>query len=366
VTVSDGHYEGDALNIAARIQALAPLGGLSISGPIYQELDEPALRFRPGGAHRLKNIPEAVEVYEFVDLPGDGSSAKAAASLSLEIPTVAVLPIHTDDVEDRVRPIAGMIRADIIHRLASIPELNVVDAVDATLGGSAGHSARYMLETGVHQFGDQLRVYAMLYDVTTMNVVKSHKMLSSIDEVLELSDQLSADVAQSIEVDLVVGVPAGLYAELDDPATIEKVYLGWYHFRSNTREGWLQGLDLFRQVADSHPHLPYGWVLAAFAEWLGAVNGWSSDFDEAIAAAREYARKGKDTGDLTGMAQAVEAAVLMTIGDIDGAIEALESLEIVRPTCDVTYGLEGSLKRYLGQWEGAVDSLDVAMRLTGI
>ena len=31
VTVSDGHYEGDALNIAARIQAIATPGGLSVS-----------------------------------------------------------------------------------------------------------------------------------------------------------------------------------------------------------------------------------------------------------------------------------------------------------------------------------------------
>jgi tetratricopeptide (TPR) repeat protein len=32
----------------------------------------------------------------------------------------------------------------------------------------------------------------------------------------------------------------------------------------------------------------------------------------------------------------------------------------------VTYALEGSLKRYLGQWEEAVDLLDRAMSLTGI
>jgi len=39
---------------------------------------------------------------------------------------------------------------------------------------------------------------------------------------------------------------------------------------------------------------------------------------------------------------------------------------ITRPTCDVTYGLAGSLRRYMGQWEKAVDLLDVAMRLTGV
>jgi predicted Zn-dependent protease len=32
----------------------------------------------------------------------------------------------------------------------------------------------------------------------------------------------------------------------------------------------------------------------------------------------------------------------------------------------VTYGLEGSVRRYLGEWQRAVELMDVAMRLTGI
>jgi adenylate cyclase len=56
VIVSGGRYFGDALNIASRIQAMAPPGGLCVSGRVYRALDEPALRFRPIGRQRLKNI----------------------------------------------------------------------------------------------------------------------------------------------------------------------------------------------------------------------------------------------------------------------------------------------------------------------
>ena len=69
MTSADGDHHGDALNIAARIQAIARAGGLAVSGRVYRALDEPALRFRPMGRQRLKNIPEQVEVYEFSDLP---------------------------------------------------------------------------------------------------------------------------------------------------------------------------------------------------------------------------------------------------------------------------------------------------------
>jgi len=365
VGVEDGNYHGDALNMAARIQAIARPGGISISGRVYRALDEPALRFRPLGQHMMKNIPEGVDVYEFSDLPSDRAST-SPGSLSLEAPTLAVLPIHTEMVDDAVRSAAAVIRGDLIHRLASVPQLRVIDA-SAELGSdqsSAG--ARYMLETGVHQFEKQARVYAMLYDVTTMNVVKSHKWATPVDGLFDLAETVADDVARSVEIDLIIGEPAGFYAELADPDAIERIYLGWYHLRTDTREGWSRAIELFGEVATSHPDHPYGHGLSAFALWLGAANGWVSDPSATLAQSRELAQKAESAGDPTGLSQAVEAAIRMSEGRIDEALEALENLVVVRPTCDVTFGLEGSLRRYLGDWQKAVELLDIAMRLTGI
>ena len=362
VIVSDGHYEGDALNVAARIQAIALPGGLSVSGTVYGDLDEPALRFRPAGTHRLKNIPESVDVYEFADLPTD-SAEDIVSRLALDIPTIAVLPMHTEGVDDALAGAATVLRSDVMHRLSKIPELVVLDAAAHDRETTA---ARYMLETGLHQFGERIRLYGTVFDVTTMNVVKSHKATGTTADVFELSDELSEAIGHTVEVDLVVGAPAGLYAELEDPVAIEKVYMGWYHLRSDTHEDWEHALRLFGQVAESHPDLPYGWVLSAFANWIGAANQWAGDPAAALMLAREQAQKGAELHDPTGMAQAVDAAVLMSMGQIDEAIRTVENLEITRPTCDVTFALEGSLKRYIGDWEEAVDLLDFAMRLTGI
>lgn len=362
VIVSDGHYEGDALNVAARIQAIALPGGLSVSGAVYSDLDEPALRFRPAGTHRLKNIPEPVEVYEFADLPTD-SAEDIVSRLALDIPTIAVLPMHTEGVDAVLAGAATVLRSDVMHRLSAIPELVVLDAAARDRETTA---ARYMLETGLHQFGERVRLYGTIFDVTTMNIVKSHKVVGTTADVFELSDELSEAIGHSVEVDLVVGAPAGLYAELEDPVAIEKVYMGWYHLRSDTQEDWEHALRLFGEVAESHPDLPYGWVLSAFANWIGAANQWAGDPAAALMLAREQAQRGAELHDPTGMAQAVDAAVLMSMGQIDEAIRTVENLEISRPTCDVTYALEGSLRRYIGDWEEAVDLLDFAMRLTGI
>jgi adenylate cyclase len=366
VAISGGRYFGDALNIASRIQAIAPPGGLCISGSVYRELDEPALRFRPRGHQKLKNIPEQVAVYEFADLPSDGMVGTQGNTLCLESPTVAVLPIHTESTDASVAATAGVLRGDLIHGLASVPQMNVIDAKTEIGNEHEAVAARYMIESGVHQFGDKVRLYASLIDVTTMNIVKTYKWTARTDDLFELSERFATDVSRSLETELIIGEPAGLYSELDDPEAIEKVYTGWYHLRSDTREGWLRATELFGQVAQSHPGQPYGYVLSAFATWIGAANEWVPDLDAALTKARKQAQAGFDTGDITGMARAVEAAILMTEGRHEEALAVVEELEIIRPTCDVTYGLEGSVRRYMGQWEKAVDLLEVAMRLTGI
>ncbi len=68
----------------------------------------------------------------------------------------------------------------------------------------------------------------------------------------------------------------------------------------------------------------------------------------------------------TGLATTVTAAILMSQGRATEALEKVESVEIRRPTCDVTFAVEGSVRRYLGDWEKSVDLLDKAMRLSPV
>jgi adenylate cyclase len=357
---------GDVLNISARIQAIARPGGISVSVRVYRALDEPALRFKPIGRRTLKGIPEAIEVYEFADLPSERGLSSGARPLALDAPVVAVLPIHAESVDETVRANAELGRMELVHRLARQPHLNVVDARSEPDESAARASARYMIETGIHQSGEDLRIYAVVIDVTTMNVIKAHKWSLKASDLFARTEQMAAEVARSVEIDLIIGEPAGLYAELDDPEAIERIYLGWYQLTSGTPEGWARSLELFGDVAHSHPDQPFGHVLSAFAHWMGATSGWSRDPDASLRLADEQARKGLAVGDPTGMAQTVVAAVLMSQGRGKEALAAIEEVEVVRPTCDVTFGLQGSVRRYLGDWEQAVDLTDTAMRLTGV
>lgn len=364
VTVSGGRYFGDALNIAARIQAIAPAGGLSVSGRVYRSLDEPELRFQSIGRKSLKNIPEEVEVFQFVDLPSGGDGTGRQSSFSLANPTVAILPIHSDSLEPSLQSVAGVIRDDLIHRLSQVPRLRIVNASSEPNPGSADEAVRYLLETGIHQVGDQVRVYAKLMDVTTMNIVTTNRWTSSAADLLSLSEDVAEGMARAIAIELIIGEPAGLYAELGDPAAIQNIYTGWFHLTSGNPEGWAKAIEYFEKVASSHPQVSYGHVLSAFAYWMGATEGLGDDREGLLKEAFDRAQIGIDLGDPTGLAQMVIAATLMFQGKPEEARDRIENLVIIRPTCDVTYAVEGSLRRYLGDWEKSVDLLDKAMRLT--
>ncbi len=365
VTRSGDQWFGDALNIAARIQALAQPGGVSVSGSIYRALDEPALRFRSTGFRELKNIPEPVEVFEFAELPAAGSTSAGQISLSLRPPTLAVLPIHTSGIGPGAEGLVELIRSDLIHRLSNIPGLILIDATE-DLQQTPHEAPQYILETGMHHVAGHIRIYFQLIEMATMNVIASHKWKATPDELADLSDQVSEDVAFSIEVELVVGEPARDYAELHDPVAVQKIYEGWYHLTTMTPESLNRSLQLFGEVAESHPEHPFGPALTAFALWMGASEGILPEPEKQLTLAYELASQATKLGDRTDLAHVVEAAIVLQRGSAREALQIVESARVTRPTCDITFALAGSIRRYVGQWEESVDLLDRAMRLTAM
>src|SRR6266478_2023703 len=58
---------GDGVNVASRIHALAPPGGICVSAHIFDEIrNKPGTRFKDLGEQRLKNVSRPIRVYQIV------------------------------------------------------------------------------------------------------------------------------------------------------------------------------------------------------------------------------------------------------------------------------------------------------------
>jgi len=63
VTVEGDRLYGDGVNIAARLEGLAPPGGICVSATVHEQVKKnKALAFDDIGPHELKNIPDPVRV----------------------------------------------------------------------------------------------------------------------------------------------------------------------------------------------------------------------------------------------------------------------------------------------------------------
>jgi class 3 adenylate cyclase len=73
VVERNGDLLGDGVNIAARLEGIAPVGGICISRTVYEQVaNKLSVQFADIGEQQVKNIPTPVHAYKFEMRPDDG------------------------------------------------------------------------------------------------------------------------------------------------------------------------------------------------------------------------------------------------------------------------------------------------------
>src|SRR5437879_4740593 len=90
IIVEEGDIFGDGVNVAARLESIAPVGGIAVSQSVRDHVGKRLdLVFEDMGERRLKNIETPIRVYS---ISLDRHSGDVAASVGQERPSIAVLP----------------------------------------------------------------------------------------------------------------------------------------------------------------------------------------------------------------------------------------------------------------------------------
>ena len=167
---------GDGVNVAARLQEIAPPGGICISSRVHDDVrDRLDTAFDDGGTQTLKNIARPVQVWRWQ--PGTAVAPKPApAPTALPLPdkpSIAVLPFQNMSGDPEQEYFADGMVEDIITGAVALQvavrdrpqfELHLQGrAVDIRqVGRELG--VRYVLEGSVRKAGNRVRITGQLID----------------------------------------------------------------------------------------------------------------------------------------------------------------------------------------------------------
>ena len=89
-----GEVFGDGVNLAARLEATAPEGGICISASVHEQVQgKVEVEFSDGGSERFKNIDRPVHVYRWQPLSAKNPGSDNPAKPGSEKPSIAVLAL---------------------------------------------------------------------------------------------------------------------------------------------------------------------------------------------------------------------------------------------------------------------------------
>jgi TolB-like protein/class 3 adenylate cyclase/Tfp pilus assembly protein PilF len=207
---------GDGVNIAARLEAEAPAGGIVISRTVHEAvMGRLKAAFDDLGGLALKNIERTVQAFRVRWEPSDwqvavAPQATAAPAAAPQVPlplpdkpSIAVLPFQNMSGDPEQDYFADGMVEDIITALSRFKSLFVIARNSSfTYKGKAGDikqvgrelGVRYLVEGSVRKAGNRLRITAQLIDAESGAHLWADRFDGPVEDVFDLQDRVTAKV----------------------------------------------------------------------------------------------------------------------------------------------------------------------------
>jgi adenylate cyclase len=299
---------GDGVNVAARLEAEAPAGGIVISRTV-QEAVAGRLRatFDDLGNLMLKNIERPVQAFSVKWQPEDwqpsatpdGTGAATAASQSSptslplpDKPSIAVLPFQNMSGDPEQEYFTDGMVEDVITALSRFKALFVIarnssftykgKAVDIRqVGRELG--VRYVLEGSVRKAANRLRISGQLIDASTGGHLWADHFDGVLEDIFELQDRVTSSVVGAIAPKLEQAETERAMRKSTESLDAYDCFLrAMAHYHLFTKDSLLEARRLFRRATDLDPAYAAAY---GFGSWCVAVcqtNGWLADREREI------------------------------------------------------------------------------------
>ena len=294
---------GDGVNVAARLETVAPAGGILVSRTLHEAVvGRLKATFADQGSLALKNIERPIQAFSVRWEPSDWrhSSSLLVESISEQRqpssveqlalpdkPSIAVLPFQNFSVDPEQEYFADGIVEDIITALSRFKSLFVIARNSSfvykgrspdvrQVGRDLG--VRYVLEGSVRKVASKVRITSQLVDCENGAHIWADRLDGPLENIFELQDQVTTKVIGAI-------APKLTQAEIErvkrKPAQSLDAYdcflRGLAHSYVVTRETQEEAARLLYRGIQLDPDFstPYGLATALYT--IRKAQGWVVD-----------------------------------------------------------------------------------------
>ena len=262
VLLQNGNVFGDVVNIASRIQALAPSGGIYVSEMVFQNIaNKKGLESVFIRQEKLKNVKEPVRIFEVLTSYSQPVIAPVIikpVSKIVEENSIAVLPFSNMSSDMEQEYFSDGLTDDIITQLSKIKALKVISRTSVMqykknpksikeIGKELGVAV--ILEGSVQRSSNKVRITAQLIDAAT----DEHLWADSYDRSVKDIFVIQREVAISIASVLNKKLSKKEVENLDDAPSVDvqayDLYLrGKFLVEKRNKTDLLIARELFQQA----------------------------------------------------------------------------------------------------------------------
>jgi adenylate cyclase len=421
VIVEKGDVFGDGVNIAARLEQIAPPGGICLSDDAYRQvrgkLDIP---IADAGEQSLKNISSPVRVYRIEPSvaadadaptplvgPRQRWSVRAIASATIAVatilaaviwfalsrdrpdvsrtaepsktiaisatPIIAVLPFANQTGDDSQDYFVDGVTEEIINALGRFNTLRVIgrNAVlrykkrPVTQQEIASElNASYLVDGSVRRSGKQVRIAAQLTESRAGTVMWSDRFDGELGDIFNFQDAIARRIAGTLAANIAqVEGRRSLDQPKPNPTAFDLVLRARALGHSSTRTANRRFRELIAEAIELDPSYATARALLAEALYSQAVLGWTEFTDRELSHGVDEARKAITLAPDEPDGYRALGRILLARGEYDQAKNALKRAIEINPSDANALAVWGSVQSFSGEIGGAIESLQLAVKL---
>jgi TolB-like protein/class 3 adenylate cyclase len=421
VMVEGDNLLGDGVNVAARLEALAEPGGISLARSVFDQVKKQLdLGYEYLGEHEVKNIAEPVQVYRVLTEPEaagkvigetkratqswkrmalapavvvligvagavtwlrpweptiEPASVERMAVPQSEKPTIAVLPFTNMSDDPTQEYFADGMAEDITTDLSKISGLFVVARNSSfaykgqspdirEVGRELG--VRYVVEGSVRKAGGRVRITVQLIDSSSGHHLWAQRYDRELQDIFDLQDEVRAQIVTALQVKLTPDEETRLARRLTASPKAYDLWLRGRQYESFfTKEANLESRRLFERAIKLDPDFAAAYASLGTAYHLAPGLGWRETREEFYETGLRLVEKAVALdGDLPQAYWALARATSRRVTfDGDRAIASLEKAISLDPNYADAHALLASVKINTGRAEEALGHIEQAMRL---